>query len=253
LEAGETIPPLLLDEDEAVAVAVGLRTAAGAVTGLEETSVRALAKLERLLPANLRRRVSTLASFTVRLSTTGPTVEGEALVQITAACRDSEELRLEYTDSRGAVTSRDVEPHRLVYTGRRWYLVAYDQTRDAWRTFRADRLTITRPAGPRFIARTPPEDIADFTSRAVSSGGYRYQARIRLEAPASAISQHLAPTQGTIEHVDDRSCIVVTGSNALDEIAIYVALLGVDFEVEEPPELVDAIRTLAERLARAIR
>lgn len=250
--AGETIPPLLLGEDEAVAVAVGLRTAAGSVTGLEETSLRALAKLERLLPAHLRRRVSTLASFTMRLSTTGPTVDGETLVEITAACRDSEELRLEYTDGRGTVTLRDVEPHRLVYTGRRWYLVAFDQTRDAWRTFRADRLVITRPAGPRFIARIPPEDVAGFTSRAVSSGGYRYQARIRIEAPASAISQQLAPTHGAIEHVDDRSCIVVTGSNSLEEIAIYIALLGVDFAVEDPPELIEVIRALAERLARAI-
>jgi predicted DNA-binding transcriptional regulator YafY len=251
LEAGQTVPPLLLDDEEAVAVAVGLRTAAGSVTGLDETSMRALAKLDRVLPAHLRRRVRTLASFTVPLVGGEPNVDGDTLVQIASACRDAEQLRLEYRDREGAVTVRDVEPHRLVHAGRRWYLIAFDRSRDAWRTLRVDRLTIMRPSGPRFSPRTPPEDVATLTSRAVAAGGYRYQARVRVAAPAAVIRSAMAPTAATVEEVDERSCVVITGSNALDEIALYVALLGVDFEVQEPPELIEAIRDLAARLTRA--
>src|SRR5690349_24946042 len=145
LAAGAAMPPLLLDEDEAIAIAVGLRTAARAsVTGIEETSVRALVKLEQVLPAHLRRRVAALGSATIVAPAEGPTVDPEHLTTIAAACRDSVGLRFEYRSREGEATRRDVEPHALVHLGRRWYLVGWDRGREGWRTFRVDR--VRRPA-----------------------------------------------------------------------------------------------------------
>ena len=146
LRAGTAMPPLLLDEDEAIAIAVGLRTAARAsVAGIEETSIRALVKLEQVLPAHLRRRVGALGSATIAPPVTGPTVDPQHLTVIAAACRDSECLRFAYRSRDGSDTRREVEPHSLVNLGRRWYLVAWDRRRDDWRTFRVDRLD--RPGG----------------------------------------------------------------------------------------------------------
>src|ERR671914_1660298 len=128
LRAGTAMPPLLLDEDEAIAIAVGLRTAARAsVTGIEETSIRALVKLEQVLPKHLRRRVAALGSATIAAPMEGPTVDPQHLTTIAAACRDSECLRFEYRSRDGAATRREVEPHTLVNLGRRWYLVCWDR------------------------------------------------------------------------------------------------------------------------------
>src|SRR4051794_4307595 len=151
LGTGGALPPLLLDDEEAVAVAVGLRTAAsGTVAGIEETSVRTLAKLEQVLPSHLRRRVNALQSFTVQAPGAGPTVEPRALAAIASACRDHEGLRFAYRSHDGASTRRRVDPHRLVHLGRRWYLVAWDVDREEWRTFRVDRIGGRLAAGARF-------------------------------------------------------------------------------------------------------
>ncbi|HEX3649834.1 MAG TPA: WYL domain-containing protein, partial [Pseudonocardiaceae bacterium] len=172
LGAGAALPPLLLDDDEAVAVAIGLRTAtAGAVTGIEETSVRALAKLEQVLPHRLRRRIGALQDYTVRITVDGgPTVDPDVLTALANACRDHERLRLDYRDHHDTTSRRTVEPHQLVNWGRRWYLVAWDVDRAAWRTFRVDRLTPRVPTGPRFPPREPPGgDVVDYVTRGVAS------------------------------------------------------------------------------------
>ncbi len=172
LGAGARPPPLLLDDDEAVAVAVGLRTAAGqGIEGIGESSVRALAKLEQVLPGRLRHRVSALNAFTVpMLRAPGPsTVDPAVLTELARLCRDTERLRFEYRGHDGATSRRSVEPHRLVCTERRWYLVARDLDRDDWRTFRVDRITPGPPYGPRFVPRTPPaDDRAAYVSRGAS-------------------------------------------------------------------------------------
>ncbi|TDD13854.1 YafY family transcriptional regulator, partial [Actinomadura sp. KC06] len=150
LEAGTAMPPLLLDDEEAVAIAVGLRAAAGgAVEGIGEASVRALAKLEQVLPSRLRRRVTALHTATTPLTgpPAGPAVDPETLTVLAAACRDRERVRFAYRDAGGAETGRHAEPYGLVTAGRRWYLVAYDADRGAWRTFRADRISRPRPTG----------------------------------------------------------------------------------------------------------
>jgi predicted DNA-binding transcriptional regulator YafY len=252
LGAGGALPPLLLDDEEAVAVAVGLRTGAGGtVAGIEEASVRALAKLEQVMPPRLRSRISALATATVPLSMAVPTVNPDTLTVIASACRDSERLHFTYSDRDGATSIRAVEPHKLVHTGRRWYLVAYDLDRDDWRTFRLDRLALPLTTGPRFTPRDPP-DAAAYVSTNVSSAPYRYQARIRLHAPLATVAAEVPPTVGSLEPVDDTACVLTTGADSLWLIALHIGLMGFEFEVLEPPELVDYLRALAARLLRGV-
>jgi predicted DNA-binding transcriptional regulator YafY len=254
LGAGAALPPLLLDDEEAVAVAVGLRTAAGGtVTGIAEASVRALTKLDQVLPPRLRQRVGALESMTVPLSAAGPTVDAATLTTIAAACRDRLRMRFEYRDRQGGQSMRTVEPHRLVATGRRWYLVAYDLDRHAWRTYRVDRLTPVPPTGPRFAPRDPPADVAAYVSQSVASAPYRYQARILFHAPVEGVVDQTSPTAGRLEPVDDGHCVLHTGSNSLEQLALYVGLKGVDFEVLDPPELAAYLHELGARLTRAAR
>jgi predicted DNA-binding transcriptional regulator YafY len=254
LRAGTAMPPLLLDDDEAIAIAVGLRTAARAsVTGIEETSVRALVKLEQVLPAHLRRRVSALQSATMTLPGDGPTVDPQHLTVIAAGCRDSERVRFAYRDRDGASSRREVEPHSLVNLGRRWYLVAWDRGREDWRTFRVDRLTAPASTGVRFAPREPPaEDAAAYVAQNLSGGSNRYEARITLHAPAEAVAEYVPARWGTIEPIDERTCEYRTADDDLDWLATKVAMLGVDFEVHEPPELREHVLALARRLERAV-
>jgi predicted DNA-binding transcriptional regulator YafY len=253
LGAGASLPPLLLDEEEAVAVAVGLRTAAsGGVAGIEETAVRALAKLEHLLPARVRRRVGALGAATVPYPATGPTVDPSALAAIAAACRDQERLRLRYRAHDGTATRRLVEPHRLVHTGRRWYLVAYDTDRADWRTFRVDRIEPPVATDRRFTPRPPPaEDVAAYVAQSVSATRDRWQARIVLHVPIERVRGRIPTTVGTLEAIDERSCLLRTGSDWLGGLAVHIAEIGVDFEVLDPPELVERVKQLADRFARA--
>jgi predicted DNA-binding transcriptional regulator YafY len=255
LGAGATLPPLLLDDEEAVAVAVGLRTAAsGTVTGIEEASMRALSKLEQVLPSRLRRRVAALHSFIVPLANAGPTVDAETLSVIAGACRDYEKLRFRYHSQDGAATAREVEPHRLVHTGRRWYLVAWDLGRKNWRTFRIDRIEPRLATGLRFTPRQPPEgDFGAYVSRSVSYAAYPHRAQVTLHASVEMAAERVPPTAGMLESIDEHTCLLHTGAYSLDELSLHLALIGFEFEVREPPELVDRIRWLAERFSRATR
>ncbi|MEU4792256.1 YafY family protein [Micromonospora tulbaghiae] len=254
LGAGAALPPLLLDDEEAVAVAVGLRTAAGgSVAGIEETSLRALAKLEQVLPHRLRRRVAALHTHTIRVphDQPGPTVDAGTLSLIGAACRDRERLRFDYVRHDGTADRRDIEPYRLVNWGRRWYLVAFDPARDDWRTFRVDRLTPRTPTGPRFAARELPGDVVDRVRQGVSSAAWRHRARVRVHAPAEAVADRINPAVGTVEPAGDNACLLHTGADRLENIAVWLGLLDLDFTVEDPPELADLLRTLAARYLRA--
>src|ERR687887_158086 len=217
LGAGAELPPLLLDDDEAVAVAIGLRTAAGgSVAGIEETSVRALAKLEQVLPAHLRRRVSALQAFTVPAPGSGPTVDSDLLAAIATACRDHESLRFAYRGHAGPPTRGRADPHRLVHLGRRWYLLAFDLDRDEWRTFRVDRIAPPVAPGPRFAPRRlPDDDVAAYVSRAMSSARDRYQARVILHAPMAALERKVPASYGSLEPIDDETCMLHTGSDWL--------------------------------------
>jgi predicted DNA-binding transcriptional regulator YafY len=255
LGAGAALPPLLLDDEEAVAVAVGLRTAAGgAIAGIEETSLRALSKLEQVLPARLRRRVNVLQTYTVPVppDSGGPAVDSAVLAALAGACRDHQRLRFDYRDHGGAASLRTVEPHRLVNWGRRWYLVAWDTDRRDWRTFRVDRIEPRTPPGPRFTPRELPDgDVAAYVSRRVSAAAWRYRARVTVHAPAETIAERINPAVGVVEAVDERTCVLDTGGDSIDTLAVYLGMLGVDFDVSDPPELVAGLRALSDRYRRA--
>jgi len=254
LGAGATLPPLLLDDEEAVAVAVGLRTAAsGTVTGIEEASVRALAKLEQVLPVRLRRRVNALNTFIVQLANPGPTVDAGTLSIIAGACRDYQNLEFHYRSRDGTASVREVEPHRLVHTGRRWYLAAWDCGRDNWRTFRVDRIQPQIVTGVRFAPRQAPDgDFAAYVARSVSYTPHPHQAKIILHASVERAADRIPPAAGTLEAMDDEKCLLHTGTSSLDTLSVYLALIGYDFEIVEPPELIERIRWLTLRFTRAI-
>jgi len=253
LRAGAAMPPLLLDEDEAIAIAVGLRTAARAsVAGIEETSIRALVKLEQVLPAHLRRRVGALGSATIAPPVGGPTVDPQHLTVIAAACRDTECLRFTYRSRDGTDSRREVEPHSLVNLGRRWYLVAWDRRREDWRTFRVDRVDRPAATGARFTARKlPAKDASAYVERRISSAPSRFEARVTVHAPAAEIASRLPSYWGRFEPIDAHSCEYRAGDDDLGWLAMRITMLGVDFEVHEPPELIEHLRELARRLRRA--
>jgi predicted DNA-binding transcriptional regulator YafY len=255
LGAGAAMPPLLLDDDEAVAVAVGLRAAAGgAIAGIGETSVRALAKLEQVLPVRLRHRVNAVQRYTepVPADRPGPTVDPAVLTVLATACRDAERLRFDYRSHDGSATVRAVEPYRLVSWGRRWYLVGWDVDRTDWRTFRVDRIEPRTPTGPRFVPRDPPEGgAAAYVARGASAAAWRYRARVTVYAPADVVTERINPAVGVVEAVDERTCVLDTGADSLNTLAVYLGMLDVDFEVTEPPELVSRLRVLTARYARS--
>ncbi|MET9390162.1 WYL domain-containing protein [Streptomyces sp. NPDC006624] len=253
LGAGASLPPLLLDDEEAVAVAVGLRTAAaGAVTGITETSLRALTKLDQVLPSRLRHQINTLSAAVVTMPVTGRTVDASALSAIASAVRDRERLRFDYVSYEGTASVRDVEPYRLVHDARRWYLFAWDTQRSDWRRFRVDRLRLKVPTGPRFTPRAlPSEDLVGYLSTGRTTAQFRYRAVLTMRGSAVEVAEEVPSTLGTVEPVDDESCLLRIGSDSLDHLAVWVAAFGFDFVVHEPDELVERLRTLTDRLRRA--
>jgi predicted DNA-binding transcriptional regulator YafY len=256
LVAGAAMPPLLLDDDEAVAIAVGLRTAAGhAVAGMEEASVRALAKLEQVLPSRLRYRVRTLGSATSALTRQGPVVDPEVLTVLAAAVAKGEQVRFAYEAGDTTRSKRLVEPLRLVAAGRRWYLVAYDPARDGWRTFRVDRIHQPAPTGlptkPRVL---PAEDAAAYVGGDRTDWGTpTVRVVATFQAPAAEVAGRLGDTPGQVVPIDEHSCRLDRRSDdSMAWLASRMAALGCEFRVHEPPELITLLRGLGERVARAV-
>ncbi|MGW6422193.1 helix-turn-helix transcriptional regulator [Nocardia sp. NPDC055053] len=254
LGAGASMPPLLLDDEEAVAVAVGLRTTSGGtVTGIEDASLRALAKLEQVLPSRLRHRLSTLQQSMVRVAAEAPRVPSETLLAIADACRRQERLRFDYTDHTGRSSVRDTEPDSLVNVSRHWYLVAWDVDRADWRSFRVDRLRPRIPTGPRFTPRPLPDgDAAGYMSRRLSSASWPWRTVVTLHRPATEIAERLWPGTGVLEPVDDRSCLLYLGADSPASLAWMITALDTDFTVTGPPELVTALRGLSDRCRAAV-
>jgi predicted DNA-binding transcriptional regulator YafY len=255
LGAGAHLPPLLLDDDEAVAVAIGLRAAAHAgIVGIEETSMRAVAKLEQMLPNRLRRRISALGSSveSVRWSSPDAPIETETLAVFAQACRDREQVRFDYADKAGNESRRLVEPHKLVTVGHRWYLAAWDLRRDDWRTFRVDRTSRPRLAGVRFTERElPAADAATFVSESLSASERRIETSVVLQVPITVGRQMVPERVGTFEEVDESSCRLLIAADSLDWLAMRYALLDVDFTVEYPDELRETVHRFGRRMSRA--
>lgn len=254
LGAGAELPPLLLDDEEAVAVAIGLRTATGgAVSGIEESSLRALAKLEQVLPRHLRRRVNALQTHTAALpSPTSAAVDHELLSTIASAARDCERLRFGYRRHDGSSARRLVEPVRLVHAERRWYLVAWDVERDDWRLFRVDRIDGRPMTDRRFAPREPPaQDVAEYVRRQVVRARGRVEARVLLKLPLAEAARRVPQLSASLSAVDDATCLLSTGSEWYGGLAVYVASIGCEFEVLEPPAFVAEVERLAGAFGRA--
>ncbi|QMU74887.1 YafY family transcriptional regulator [Streptacidiphilus sp. PB12-B1b] len=255
LVAGKAMPPLLLDDDEAVAIAVGLRTAAGrTVDGIEEASVRALAKLQQVLPSRLRQRVGAISAAMVSTAPwPGPTVDPEALTVLASGVAAQERLRFGYRAADGSQTRRLVEPHRLVAAGRRWYLVAYDDDRADWRLFRVDRITAPALTGARAAPRElPGGDAAAYVAGQLTGLRTGWRAVAVLHAPAAELEGRLRDTECELEPIDAHSCRMTTRVDSLEWLAFRLAMLGCGFEVVEPPELLDYLDELGERVSRAV-
>jgi predicted DNA-binding transcriptional regulator YafY len=249
LRPGDTLPPLHLTDDEAVAMAIGLRAASG-VAGLGESAATALAKLEQLLPRRLRGRVTTLVAFTAAVGQAGPAIDPDLVVFLTGACRDHRRVRFGYAARDGSTSRRDVEPYRLVQLGHRWYLLAYDPGRADWRSFRLDRMRVHRPEGARFTPRPAP----DPASLLASTDAYfrRHRATVLVQAPVEVVAQRL-PASVPVEWVDAAVCRVHASGETPYQVAVNLLLIDQDFTVEQAPaEVVAALRTLRERITAAI-
>ena len=252
LAAGADLPPLLLDDDEATAVALALATSTGgAVAGIGEPALAALAKLDRVLPDRLLRRVATLrASTSVLAGPTADDVDPDVLVVLAQACDGHERVALAYQDREGQRTDRRVEPHRLVATGRRWYLVAADVDRGAWRSFRVDRIGSATATGHRFTPAVDAPDPVAFVGEAITASPYGHRAVVRFDVPAEVLAAQVPPTVGTVTP-DGDGCTLVVGADRLADLAGHLIALDLPFEVVEPAELRTHLRDVADRLATA--
>lgn len=252
LGAGGKMPPLLLDDEEALAVALGLRVATtAAVGGLEDASLSALAKLEHVLPPGLATRLEDISEATI--STPGlpsSRVDHNALATAASATRARVRMRFEYTDGEGRHSERHTEPYRLVHTGRRWYLVAFDLDRDDWRTFRFDRVEGPKPTGIRSARRKAPDPVEQ-VQRGIAIEAWRHRATVRLHVSHEEAARFIAPTVGSLEPAGANRCILVIGADDLGWLARYLLGFPFRFTVVEPAELGTELGKIGKWLARA--
>jgi predicted DNA-binding transcriptional regulator YafY len=250
LGPGQDLPPLLLDDEEAIATAVALLAGAGdAVVGAGDAALRALTKLDRVLPARLRHEVRALSGSVESFGGGRTPVDPDVLMTLARACRDEVQAEFEYP-SGGEVRRRRVEPYRLVASDRRWYLLAYDLDRDDWRSFRVDRMTEVSARTWRYRPREAP-DAAAYVQEGVASRVYPHQARFVVHAPAETVRAQLPAAAAVVRPRGRERCDVVAGAASLDAVLMHVLRLGHEFDAVEPPELARRCRELAERLLSA--
>lgn len=254
LTAGADTPPLLLDSDEAVAVAIALSALTSSPGELSDIALRVLVKLDQLLPRRLRKKWSALSNVTLSLATR-PAVDVKMLTQLAAGCRDEHRVQFKYSDRLGQASMRDVEPMRLVHTGHVWYLVAWDMHRQDWRTFRLDRIDTKAGlrTGPRFSPRRAPEDFATYVSRSITAAPHRYRARFALPLSLTQARAQLPHWLGVLEPLDGKRCSLTVGADTEEEIVALVMHAGVDFELLEPRTFEVPLRRMAHRLAKGTR
>jgi predicted DNA-binding transcriptional regulator YafY len=252
--AGQSLPPLLLDDDEALAVAIALQiAAAGTVSGVEESSLRALVKLEQVMPTRLRRRTNALRSAILPVQRIGPTIDASVLATLATACRDQLQVGFDYRDLRGRASVRTVQPHGLVHTGNHWYLVAWDPARDDWRTFRIDRVKGAPRTGAHFAPRAAPAgDLRAYVSGALAGVHQGDQARVVLHRAREVMARTIPPSAATLEAIDDTRCLLLCSAGHLDSLVYWLMALDVEFDVLEPPVLRQRLRLASERVARSL-
>ncbi|GAA0442139.1 YafY family protein [Streptomyces sp. NPDC046215] len=254
LASGTAMPPLLLDDDEAIATAVALRTAAGNLTGMEETALRALAKLEQVLPARLRTQVAAVqqATATIGWEPRAPRVDPELLGSLAAACRDHESVTFDYTTRHGGCAARRTEPHHLIASGGLWYLLAHDTDKNDWRIYRLDRISNLAPTRHRFTPHpVPGDDPAAYVADKIATAPTRYRAIATVQAPADTVRRRTWALPGRIEPLDENTCTVDCSSNYLPGIAQTLAALDTDYTLDADSHVITYLRQEADRLHRA--
>ncbi len=254
LAAGATLPPLVLDNDEAIALVVGLHAAAhSGVADVAEPSLRALTKVVQMLPARLQRDAEALRSMTVSAqpSAAGAAVASDTLSVIAQACRDSVRLRFGYAARDGAASERTVEPYRLVTLGRRWYLVAYDMDRTEWRTFRADRMSAPDPSRNAFTPRPlPADDLVSYVQAGIAQLFTAHQVEIEVSANAERV-QDVVGRWGTVTELGVGRCRLAMTTEYLDWLVVLLGTIDADFEVITPPALADLVARIGRRFSAA--
>lgn len=251
LGAGKALPPLLLDDQEAVAVAVSLRLAAGGtVAGASEAALSTLTKLDQVMPPRLRSEVRAVQEATDTLAGGVEVIDGETLLTLARACRDLVRVRFDYIARNGVASERYVEPVRLVATGRRWYVMAWDTDREDWRTFRLDRMRQVRTSTWRFAQREHPDPV-EFVQRAVTSAPYRFTAMVRIHAPGAVVRRRISPAAARVVDESESTCVVTAGADSLRYLATELFWFDDEIEVLDPPELREELVTIAGQLLRA--
>jgi predicted DNA-binding transcriptional regulator YafY len=254
LGRGSALPPLLLEDNEAVAIAVSLRSAVDTFAGLGETAVSALLKLNQLLPMRLRKRVSALHTVTVSVTRTGPVLNPETLTTLAIACRDCRQVTIRYEDRGGKASTRKVEPLRLAHTGnRRWYLVAWDLSRGAWRTLRVDRIKGSPVTGAIFTPRSLPADVDRYVAESISQAPYPHRAKFSLAGSVAELAERIPAWVGVLEPLGETRSLLSIGGETPEAVVLQVMLCGVDFELIEPEDLRPCLKEVAARLERATR
>ncbi|WP_091674669.1 helix-turn-helix transcriptional regulator [Amycolatopsis marina] len=257
LTSGGNVPPLLLDDDEAIAMAIGLATGTGGgVAGMAENSMRALAKLEQVLPARLRPRLAAFTSATAAVPHRhlAPPVDPAVLAVLASCCRDQEIVSFDYQRRDGETSTRRVEPYNLVTVHGLWYLLAFDPDRADWRTFRVDRIGAPLPTHRRGTPRElPATDAATYLTHAFAGARYRHTARITVALPADTVRAGLFATiPGEIEQHGPRECTIRLSADSPELVVQFlaaIAALGAEFGVEAPEEIAVRLRTVGHGLA----
>jgi len=255
LGAGASTPPLLLDDEEAVAVGLALTAAAASIAGNSDAALRALVKLDQLLPARLRRKWKALHQVTLSLSPGNALVDPKVLTLLATACRDQVRVQFKYQDRLQQLTNREVEPMRLVHTGRVWYLVAWDNHRSDWRTFRVDRIDSkadVKLLNP-FVPREPPGGFAAYVARSIAAIPYRYQAQIRLRESLESAKKRITSWMGSLTPEGVHSCVLTVSADSHEALAAMIVQAGGDFELLSPKELAGPISDIAQKLLRGVR
>jgi predicted DNA-binding transcriptional regulator YafY len=247
-----SMPPLLLGEEEAVTLAVALRTAVESVEGLDDRVLGVLVKLDQLLPERLRARVAALHSQTVSLGSPYRRIDASLLATLAAACRDSDAVRMRYRTFRGEASERVVYPLRLVHTGsHRWYLVAWEATNGGWRTLRVDRIEAVLGVGPRVMRPAPPDDLEAYVSESITSAPYPCRARVELDGTPDELRGRVPPWIGVLQPSGPRTCVLDIGAGSWDGVAGQLVGIGLPFRAVDPPELVERLRDVGRRLTGA--
>lgn len=249
LGRGAELPPLVLDDEEAVTLAIALRTASASIAGIESTSLQLLGKLDQLMPTRLRRRATALHSVTLSLRTGPPLVDAGLLTTLATACRDSRSLRFAYRNHPGERSQRAVEPLRLANYGRRWYLIAWDPARGDWRSFRVDRIDGTPTVGASFVPRPPPPDVAARLERGIAYAPFSCRVTLRLRGDVDTLSTQIPVWCGLLEPETAATCLLRVGADSPEALLAQVLMIGQPVELVEGQDLAPALQAVLARMS----